>query len=165
MVTREISPTGTRIILSPNRSATWHQAKLYCLILAFPCALIALSWYFVGAWLILPFAGLEIGMMVLVTYQTNRNTLIKQILDIEAHNIQVTEGRKRPSNYHKLLRPAVHLNVYQPEQPLALAELTLTDGNTSLKLGDFLNKSDRSVLQKYLTESGVMVCRNRWWTK
>lgn len=165
MVIREISPTGTRIILSPNRSATWAQAKLYCLVIALPCAVVAIAWLFVGAWLILPFAGIEIGLLAFVTYQTNRNTLVRQILDIETHNIQVTEGRKRPSHHHTLSRPAVHLTVYQPERPLSLAELTLTDGDTTLKLGEFLNESDRSVLQQYLDDSGIMVCRNRWWTE
>ncbi|MEL7289923.1 MAG: DUF2244 domain-containing protein, partial [Pseudomonadota bacterium] len=51
--------------LSPNRSATWQQTKHLIAAFALFISSIAIAWSLAGAWVILPFAGLEVGLLML----------------------------------------------------------------------------------------------------
>ena len=73
-------PGSIQIILKPNRSLTWRQSLLVMCALGGFCLSIAIVWTFVGAWLILPFAGIEVGLLALVMYLVSCSTYDKQVL-------------------------------------------------------------------------------------
>ena len=80
-VDQQSSP-DTVIRLLPNRSATWANTKLLMAAMIFFVMVIALAWAFVGAWVILPFAGFEVGLFALLMYKVSRFTYSKQIITI-----------------------------------------------------------------------------------
>ena len=49
-----------RILLRPNQSISWKSSIVFILVIAFTCLTIGLGFAYVGATLILPFAGLEV---------------------------------------------------------------------------------------------------------
>ena len=64
-VVQEQGNPGQRIItLLPNQSASRRQSFLFVLASASLTLAIGVLWLFLGAWLVLPFAGLEIALEI-----------------------------------------------------------------------------------------------------
>ena len=68
-----------RLVITANRSMSWHQNKqilafMFCVNMA-----IALSWAAMGAWMVLPFAGLEIALVGLGMYYVSWKLCIVEI--------------------------------------------------------------------------------------
>ena len=67
MVSSSRTATRLMIIARPNQSATWNTNVLVLLVLSVPVLGIAAAFALLGAWLILPFAGLELLALALST--------------------------------------------------------------------------------------------------
>ena len=78
--------------LSPNRSATWQQTKHLIAAFALFISSIAIAWSLAGAWVILPFAGLEVGLLALIMYLVSKATYRWETLLISSNSIQVTSS-------------------------------------------------------------------------
>lgn len=164
MVTLDRTNNSSRLVLSSNRSATWRQAKAFWLVFSFPCLLIAMAWVTAGAWAVLPFAGIEITLLFCAMRYVNGRCLYKQVIDISADSVVVVSGYKKPESRTVLHRPKAHVRVFKAAQAMADEKLSLTDGVSKITIGHFLNEDDRHHLRKLLQQSGLMVCRNRWWS-
>lgn len=75
--------------LSPNRSATWQQTKYLIAVFALFISTIAIAWAIVGAWVILPFAGAEVGLLAFIMYMVSKATYQWQTLLISQQSITV----------------------------------------------------------------------------
>ena len=82
MVQLEKHDNAVTILLTPNRSITWVQAKWIIAFMIAVVMIIAIAWTFVGAWMILPFAGLEAGLFAYLMYKVTRFTYLKQIVNV-----------------------------------------------------------------------------------
>mgnify|MGYP003677110479 CR=1 FL=1 len=60
MITRLPSEEGIRLLLTPNRSISWRGIVLVWLGLVAVSMLVVVLMVFAGAWLVLPFAGIEL---------------------------------------------------------------------------------------------------------
>ena len=69
MVTIKQTPLFTVIKLSPNQSASWRETKIVITIMVLLVMSIAIGWTMAGAWIILPFAGLEVGLFAYFMYR------------------------------------------------------------------------------------------------
>ena len=89
--------TGERwvLTLSPNRSANWVQTKLLITTMAFFVLIIALAWTLVGAWLVLPFAGIEVALLWFIAYKVSLYTYQQQVITITATSIELQLGTYR----------------------------------------------------------------------
>lgn len=158
-----------RIILTlrPNRSATWFQSKLFLLVMMIPMFTIAIGWSFVGAWPILPFAGLEFLVLAYVTYLVSYRNYQKDSITIEKDKLTISSGVGAPNGKSPvelvLLRPQTHLYVTKPKKPMDLPILHLADHKLRLEIGQFLNEQDREQLRDELIDAGVVECVDRWW--
>ncbi|MBT3012020.1 MAG: DUF2244 domain-containing protein [Candidatus Thiodiazotropha sp. (ex Lucina pensylvanica)] len=56
------------LVVQPNRSLTWNQSKWLFLLLALCIGLVGLYFFSLGAWLVLPFTGLEICIIGIAIY-------------------------------------------------------------------------------------------------
>ena len=68
MVTTSTDNDVTIIILSPNRSTEWKDIKKWLLFTSMPAMIVALGWFFVGVWAILPFALFELSLLTYIMY-------------------------------------------------------------------------------------------------
>lgn len=151
------------ITLEPNRSATRKQNLQLLLLVTVTTFSVALFWAFYGAWLVLPFAGLEIAVLTYVMFRVLRLTQRMQVIRVSPDSIQVEEGETFPVRRWHFSRPDAHLNVQPARSPMDSIQLQLDDGNQSLELGGFLNQDDRIRTQEALLQSGLMICNDRWW--
>lgn len=163
MVTCQHQGLETLITLEPNRSATRQQTLLFVLLVSGVTFSVALFWAFFGAWLVLPFAGLEIAVLTYVALRVSRSTYRMQVIRVGMDDVMVEEGEFFPVRKWHFLRPDTHVNVLAAQTPMDSIGLHLQDGFQSLELGAFLNQGDRLKARDALQASGLMLCHEHWW--
>lgn len=154
-------PQKTMVILSPNRSFSWVQSKWVLFFIGGFCLTIALVWSLLGAWFILPFAGLEIGLLTLVMYLVSSSTYQKQILTIDSSFIRLQKGRGRHIRLFKLPRDGIEVVYLEPNHPEDVKKLYLSGKSQRVSLGEFLNLQDQEKLLAILGESNVIQRENK----
>jgi uncharacterized membrane protein len=163
MVVTQAKSDHTIITLSPNRSATWQQTKIVIFVMVFIVMVIALAWTFVGAWIVLPFAGLEVGLFALLMYKVSKFTYSRQVINIDAKQVTVAWGRKELKQTHKLQREDLYVYYWEADEGWHLPRISLNHDGKNVEIGDFLNLEDRQQLKTNLEQAGLIVCRNKWW--
>lgn len=153
----------TTIILTPNRSASWAESKILLMVVGTFVMLIATVWSLAGAWLVLPFAGIEIALLSLLMYVVNRKTYQKQVITLARSGIKVEYGVELPTQTYEFEFRDTHLKVIEAEHSMDKARLTLSDNKTSLEIGAFLNQQDCCSVRHVLKQAGLMECNNKWW--
>lgn len=153
----EIHKNGTQhqLILSPNRSMSWQTNKkiliaLFCVNLS-----IALAWTAMGAWMVLPFAGLEVFFVGLGMYYVSWKLSFKQIITIGTDSLTLQKGVYFPKeewNWHlsnlTLLKKPSNYRMSAPT-------LFLKHLNETVEIGDFLNRGDKKILRQQLNDLGI----------
>mgnify|MGYP000707237682 CR=1 FL=1 len=81
-----------QLILSPNRSMSWQNNKRILLALFCVNISIGVAWSFMGAWMVLPFAGLEVLCVGIGMYYVSWKLNFKQIITLEADSLVVQTG-------------------------------------------------------------------------
>lgn len=148
-------PGSIQITLMPNRSLTWKQTLLVMCVFGSFCLSIAIVWAFVGAWLILPFAGVEVGLLALVMYLVSRSTYDKQVLICNREYLCFQTGRASEQNQTLFNRQQVDLITYEVNHPEDVKELYLVEQKMKQRIGEFLNLDDQSQLLDQLARLGI----------
>lgn len=83
-----------RFVVSPNCAMSWRSTKY--LIWFFAACLAAVGAYFasLGAWLVLPFAGLELLVLVAGFYLNALAGHTREVIEIEGPVVRVFRGRR-----------------------------------------------------------------------
>ncbi len=146
--------------LSPNRSATWQQTKHLIAAFALFISSIAIAWSLAGAWVILPFAGLEVGLLTLIMYLVSKATYRWETLLISSNSIQVTSSNGISIEF---FRPDTSL-YYKKDLSLECApQLVLQAPLQQFEVGSFLNLEDKERVHECMQKAGIAVCSNKWW--
>ncbi len=151
---------NVQLHLTPNRSATWQQTKRLILVFALFISSIAIAWSLVGVWVILPFAGLEVGLLALIMYLASKSTYEWETVAVSHRNISV-----RCSNGALLVfsRQGTSLYFIEDLGKQRLPRILLKSDFQQFELGAFLNAEDKQRLHLGLKKAGVMVCTKKWW--
>ncbi|MGB3727221.1 MAG: DUF2244 domain-containing protein [Glaciecola sp.] len=165
MVLTQHQQANIIITLSPNRSATWQQTKWVIAIMVAVVMIIAVAWTFVGAWVVLPFAGLEVGLFALLMYKVSRFTYSQQVIEILPSNVVIAFGYRKKRIQATFEREHVSVFYSETDNHWELPKIRITDTEQSLFIGEFLNLEDRIALKQALEDNGLMVCKNKWWTR
>ncbi|MEC9335237.1 MAG: DUF2244 domain-containing protein [Pseudomonadota bacterium] len=146
--------------LSPNRSATWQQTKHLIAAFALFISSIAIAWSLAGAWVILPFAGLEVGLLALIMYLVSKATYRWETLLISSNSIQVTSSNGISIEF---FRSDTSL-YYKKDLSLKCApQLVLQAPLQQFEVGSFLNLEDKERVHECMQKAGIAVCSNKWW--
>jgi len=152
MVEVHIDQTGTtgRLILTPNRSWSW-RANLYILYTLIGVSLtISFGFLLVGAWVILPWALLELSFLGACIYYVVRRCYQQEVITLSEHEVLIERGFKEPSqrwNYHRLWAQFLIKEANHPWDP---AMICIRSHGEELEIGQFLSKSDKSDLIVHL---------------
>ena len=163
MVVTEHRESKTIITLSPNRSATWRQTKWVIAVMVIFVMIIALAWSFVGAWIVLPFAGLEVGLFAFLMYKVSRFTYSKQVITISNESVVVEMGLLKRASRIQVPRNHADFYYFETADNWELPKISICHKKSKLLLGDFLNLEDRELLKETLESLGIILLRNRWW--
>ncbi len=159
MVVTARQNNNTIITLLPNRSASWAETRLFLFLLCGTTLAIGVFWAFVGAWVILPFAGLEAGLAAYFIYRVCQATYQRQVVICSAETILVQCGCRCPNQSWQLQRDQTRLSLAEPENPLDAAELSIYDHHHHIVLGYFLNQQDKQQALAEFKRLGLLVRR------
>lgn len=159
MVEHLNSQDGVRLLLTPNRSLSWRGNVQIWLALLALSALIATGMALAGAWVIVPFAGLELAALAAGIYLTSRACQRREVLTIGESNIHLEKGRTRKLSEWTLPRPYVRVHLDAPVHPFAPPKLALIHRDTVISLGSFLNVDDTERLVQLLESRGIVIER------
>lgn len=97
MVISDDSPDSRlrRVVIRPNRSLSWRQSMIFLGAIAVPLLLFGVVLAFEGFWLVLPFAGLELGALFACLYLVSHASLRCEVVSIGDAVVTVEKGRDR----------------------------------------------------------------------
>ena len=145
----------SRLVLEPNRSMSWQTNKKILLVMFFVNLLIGVSFAFVGAWLILPFAGLEILLVGTGMYYVCWKLNFKEVITIESESFILEKGVYYPKKIWQWQRSNTLLIKQPSRYRMSAPKLFLKHLNESIEVGEFLNRKDKKLLNDSLLALGI----------
>lgn len=143
--------TGEKtIILRPNGSLTRRQAwglLIFCGVLMGAIGGLAVA---VGAWMVLPFSGLEWLLLAYCLRLSLLKSQEREVITIDDVLVRVEKGRERPLQTYKFQRAWVMLNWMQSPVRGRPSRLTLRLHGKEVEIGQFLVESERQALARQL---------------
>lgn len=133
------------LVIQPNRNLSWQKTKLVFLFLAL--CLIAVACYFtsLGAWLVIPFTGLELLLIGVGLYLQCCHAHQQQIIQIDDSTISVSNGGK---GAQQTCFPKAWSKIVQTHDPKGWYPSRLFIGAQGqfIEIGKFLIDSERDTL-------------------
>jgi uncharacterized membrane protein len=142
VVTSEQNGDGLQIIARANHSSSWRVNQLVLLALAVPSLGAAVAFALLGAWPILPFAGLELGSLAAALYYVNWKLQYRQVITFDEQAVRIEEGRFAPIRSWHLARDATALAVTPEQHPWEGPRLAVYSSELRVPIGDFLNRDE-----------------------
>ena len=147
-----------RFLVRPNCSLRWREVVRFYLGMVMVSFGIALAFALQGAWLVLPFAGLEMAVLGVALYVVARRGYRWQVISVHTDRIEVAEhgtGQQRLATFQRAWA-RVHL------QPAAIhghpSRLTIVSHGRCVEIGGCLNEEDR----KYLAQELSLAVRSNY---
>ena len=155
MVINEQVKGNLQIRLLPNRSATWRQTKWVVATIGGVSLCIGVFWALKGAWVILPFAGLEVLLLAYFAHRVCYHNYHQQVIYIEPDLIRVEWGYYYPKKHWTFQRDHSEFQINRPAHSLSPAAIIIRDKDRGLRLGSFLNTEDAEKFIGCIRKSGV----------
>lgn len=142
MITSERSESLLTIVAQPNHSATWRANKLALLAISVPSLGAATGFALLGAWPILPLAGLELLALGLALYYVNWKLQYRQVITLSECTVRIDKGYYLPSRSWQLDRAGAALAVTPEKHPWDGPGLMLHSASEAIPVGEFLNREE-----------------------
>lgn len=157
-----VSSRASCIIAQPNQSANWQANKQILLYIGLASALIATIFSLLGAWLILPFAGLEITALGAALYIVCRKQSLRHVLHFSGDQLLIEKGCNQPEQVWQCSALSTFIVVERQPHPWDPIKISLCNHCANgtiehISFGGFLNKVDSDQLLKVLRDQGLRV--------
>jgi uncharacterized membrane protein len=141
----ESNQQDTVLVIQPNRNLTWRKTKLLFLFLAL--CLSAVAWYFMslGAWLVVPFTGLELFVIGVGLYLHCCYSHQQQVIQVDSDQVLVYQGQSDspPVRFPKAWSKIVHTRDPKGWYP---SRLFIGSHGKFIEIGKYLIESERDTL-------------------
>ena len=94
-VFQEQDPGGYRFVVRSNCALSWRATKLVIWFFALCLAAVAAYFASIGAWLVLPFAGLEFAVIAVGFYWSALVGHTREVIEIKGPVLSVKRGRRQ----------------------------------------------------------------------
>jgi uncharacterized membrane protein len=134
----------------PNCALGWRWTKR--LILLFACCLIGVASYFasLGAWLVLPFAGLELAVLAAGFYLSSLAGSTREVVEIRGSEVRVLRGNRRLQEVAVMSAPWTRVAMVRDPRGWHPSRLFLRSHGRSVELTTRLVESEREDLAALL---------------
>jgi uncharacterized membrane protein len=146
-----------RFLVRPNCSVSWPDVVRFYLGMLLVSFTIAIAFAMQGAWLILPFAGLEMSVLGIALYVVARRATDWQEISISGDRITIIErdsGRERVYSYQRAWVQIVHERAAINGHP---SRLSIRSHGCSTEIGRCLNEEEK----RYLADQLIRAVRSR----
>jgi uncharacterized membrane protein len=163
MVKLKYKHDSVTLTLQPNRSANWRQNKIIILVMAAFVMIIAIAWSVVGVWMILPFAGFEVGLLAFLMYRVSYSTYQKQIITINKDTLTFHAGVYYPKSQYSFIKHKLVVKTTEPQTDYEQTHITLEDEQQKVVIGQFLNQQDRQITLDHFRKADLYIQNEKWW--
>ena len=144
------SYTG-HIVLKPNQSMSWHENKFFLITLTFISISISSGFLMLGAWMIFPFAGLELlALYITVIYFLNHQKRCEVII-FNDDTVVIELGKTCAEQSFEYSRhwSKFHVSMNQDRN---IPTVWIRSHGHETELGSFLGQEDKIELIQILRE-------------
>ena len=139
MFKAETKGDSLSIDLAPNKSSSINENLVFFGFLSLICLTFGIGFFFIGATMILPFAGIEVLALILIL-RINRKWLNqKQVLYLDKLYVKIEKDDK------KMIFDRF-LSKFLVEQNNSKKVLYLKSNNEKIEIGSFLNEEEKEEL-------------------
>ena len=166
MVVSESHNQAVTITLSPHQSATWPETKLFISVIGGFVLMIGMFWAWMGAYLVLPFAGLEVGLLAYFMRKVSFATYKREVITIKPDRVVVRAGMHAIEKCLTMERSAAHVIVTKGKgrkRQTDPMKLRLSDSQSSIDIGEFLNCHEKILVHDALKQAGLTMQNAEWW--
>ena len=132
------------ITLSPNSSLTGIYRIIFLASISFICVGIATVFYFFGAYLILPFAGIEIAILLIAFYISFKRSSRKELIYISQEVVKIEKGIHKAEYLWEEFRTFTSFQIEKDANKSL--RLSFRSKGDDVIVGDFLNEDDKNIL-------------------
>ena len=154
-----LDPPGSRFVIRPNHSLTWHEARVVLAGIAAVGLIIGTAFCSVGLPFVLPFSGLEVLGLAAAFYYCQWRAMSREVVSIDEEQVTVESGRTRPATAHAFQRAWVRVVLDRSMDGWYPSRLKLCSHGRELEIGGFLNEDERLELARRLA---LAVSRAPW---
>ena len=140
----EKSNSNYLITLSPNSSLTGMNRVIFLASISFICLGIATVFYFFGAYLILPFAGIEIAILLIAFYLSFKWSSRKELIYISQEVVKIEKGIYKAEYLWEEFRTFTSFQIEKDANKSL--RLSFRSKGDDVIVGDFLNEDDKNIL-------------------
>lgn len=145
-----------QLILRPDQSLSWRGNQILLFFIASWLLCFALLFAYAGAWMVLPFVGLEVVALGAAFYCVSHKLTWQQVLEIDSQEVRLTAGRRRPEVSRVFRRGELLVRIVQPPHEWGCPIIELYTRNSHpVRLGEFLNRDDCQQLIRILKRAGL----------
>ena len=141
-----------RLTLKPNRSISWRGNLIFLLLISTPILIIAFGFLYVGAPIILPFAGLEILIVLFASYYVYQKTNKQEIITISPEKLIIEKGKFRPETSIEFIREWAYVFVERAKHPWYPVHIVISSKGQRVSVGEFLTDDDKKILIEKMDE-------------
>tara|TARA_B100000767_G_scaffold275025_1_gene310088 strand:- start:1276 stop:1773 length:498 start_codon:yes stop_codon:yes gene_type:complete len=157
---KSLDDTITTLILSPDRSLDWDGNKRVIWSLGGICIGIAMAFTIIaGAWVMLPFAGLEVLTLSLALYYVSWKLSYRHVIIISNKQLIIEKGVYRPRGKWVWQKQATRLITTPPKHDWEAQSLQLINDDEQVNIGNFLSQSDANELIAFF-KSEILVTQS-----
>ena len=143
---QNISEDNYAIHIQPNSSLTGNYRIFFILSIALVCLGIATVFYFVGATLILPFAGLEISILIFAFYLNFNWSSKREKIYISQEKVTIENGIHKAEYRWEEFRTFTSFQVTKDVSKSL--KLSFRSKGEDIEVGAFLNEDDKNILKE-----------------
>ncbi len=133
------------ISLSPNSSLEGIARIIFLASITFVCGGIAIMFYFFGAFMILPFAGIELTILFIAFYLSFRWSSKKEKIYISQEMVKIEKGVNRADYLWEEFRTFTSFQIKKDANEIT--RLSFRSKGEDVFVGDFLNNDDKKKLK------------------
>lgn len=142
LVYKQHSGNDQTIVVEPNRSASWQTNKIVLILMCCLSGMIALGFAALGAWPVLPFAGLEMLALGSALYYVCWKLRYRHVITFGDGTIKIQKGHYYPRKEWEIAIDEAALSVTPEKHPWDGPSISLFSRGEEITLGEFLNRDD-----------------------
>jgi len=146
----KIDSTNYLVSLRPNSSLTGIYRVIFLGSITFVCITIAIIFFIFGAYLILPFAGLELAVLFSAFYFSFKWSSKKEKIYISNDIVKIEKGTNKLEYQWEEFRTFTSFNIQKDKNKFM--RLSFRSKGIDIYVGDFLNEEDKKILKECVSE-------------
>lgn len=153
MVELEQSGDGdATVVVRPSASLSWASVRRVMLVLTAAIAAVAVYFASRGAWLVLPFAGLEALALSIGFYLSARHAVTREVLRFDGPDLVVARGRRQLNDIARLPRFWTRVALVRDPRGWYPSRLYLESRGRRVQIGSVLIEAERQQLAGWLRQ-------------